>query len=190
MAISRFQDGSHRLCQLRTVSFWPRWQALICTGRILGFMGPSKPSSLVTTLSNRTSLLWAGYMEGEWGSLGWRLSRASLGVKISSREQGSNFDLVGTSQMVVIRKTRGGSRVWRVGQVLPLQGVYRFESPWHSQIWVTACPLLSSRSMSGVLLMVRGWALLWLWLCYHDDYCITLPVTLIFCQHSVCLCML
>jgi hypothetical protein len=57
MAISRFQDGSHRLCQLRTVLFWPRWQALIRIGRILGFMGPSKPSSPVTTLSNCTSLL-------------------------------------------------------------------------------------------------------------------------------------
>jgi hypothetical protein len=34
---------------------------------------------------------------------------------------------------------------------------------------VTACPLLSSRSMSGVLSMVRGRG--WLWLYYHD-YCI------------------
>jgi hypothetical protein len=53
----------------------------------------------------------------------------------------------------------------------------RFESPWHSQIWVTACPLLSSRSMFSVLLVVGGWA--WIWLCCHYDYfCITLSLTL------------
>jgi hypothetical protein len=39
---------------LRTMLFWPRWQALICTGHMLGFMGPDKPSSPVTTLSNCT----------------------------------------------------------------------------------------------------------------------------------------
>jgi hypothetical protein len=31
--------------------------------------------------------------------------------------------------MVVIRESLWESSVWRVGQVLPLQGVYRFESP-------------------------------------------------------------
>jgi hypothetical protein len=36
--------------------------------------------------------------------------------------------------------------------------------------------LLSSHSMTGVLLMVRG--CVWLQLCYHDDYCITLLMTL------------
>jgi hypothetical protein len=40
MAILRFHDGSPRLCQLRTVSFWPRWQALICNDRKLGLCGP------------------------------------------------------------------------------------------------------------------------------------------------------
>jgi hypothetical protein len=54
VATQRFQGHSPRLCQLRTTSFWPRRQALICTGRMLGFMGPKKPSSPVTTLSNRT----------------------------------------------------------------------------------------------------------------------------------------
>jgi hypothetical protein len=46
---------------------------------------------------------------------------------------GTNFDLVGTLQMVVVRETPG-SHVWHIGQVLCLQGVYRFESPRHSQI--------------------------------------------------------
>jgi hypothetical protein len=31
--------------------------------------------------------------------------------------------------MVVIRESLRESSVWRVGQILPLQGVYRLESP-------------------------------------------------------------
>jgi hypothetical protein len=57
VAILRFLDGSPHLCRLRTTSFWPRWQAMICTDCMLGFMRPDKTSSPVTTLSNRTSLL-------------------------------------------------------------------------------------------------------------------------------------
>jgi hypothetical protein len=38
-------------------------------------MGPGKPSSLVTTLSNCTFLLWGGLVEGEWDSLGWWLDQ-------------------------------------------------------------------------------------------------------------------
>ncbi len=78
---------------------------------------------------------------------------------------------------VVLLLLEGGWGVWCVGQVLPLQGVHWFKSPWHSQIWVTACPLLSSRSMFSVLLVVGGWA--WIWLCCHYDYFyITLSLTL------------
>jgi hypothetical protein len=65
VAIPRFQGVSPRLCRLRTASIWPRWQALICTDHMSGFMGPDKPSSPVTTLSNRTSLLRGGLLEGE-----------------------------------------------------------------------------------------------------------------------------
>jgi hypothetical protein len=39
-------------------------------------MGPNKPSNLVTTLSNRPSLLQGGLVEGEWGSPGWQPDRA------------------------------------------------------------------------------------------------------------------
>jgi hypothetical protein len=54
IAILRFLGGSHRLFRLRTTLFWLQWQALICTGHMSGFMGPGKPSSPVTTLSNRS----------------------------------------------------------------------------------------------------------------------------------------
>jgi hypothetical protein len=45
VAIPRFLCGSPLLCRLRTVLFWPRWQGLICTDSISGFMRPGKPSS-------------------------------------------------------------------------------------------------------------------------------------------------
>jgi hypothetical protein len=44
-------------------------------------MRPVKYSSLVTTLSNHTSLLQGGLLEGEWGSLGWRPGRMINGSK-------------------------------------------------------------------------------------------------------------
>jgi hypothetical protein len=66
VAIPRFQGGSTRLCRLRTSSFLaPGGQAFICTDRMSGFMAPHKSSSLVTTLSNRISLLQGGHVEGE-----------------------------------------------------------------------------------------------------------------------------
>jgi hypothetical protein len=65
VAILRLQDGSPRLCRLRTMSFWPQWQALICTDHLPGFIGLDKPSSPVTTLSNHPSLLQGGLLEGE-----------------------------------------------------------------------------------------------------------------------------
>jgi hypothetical protein len=40
-------------------------QILSCTDRMSGFMGPDKPSSLVTTLSNYLSLLRGGLFEEE-----------------------------------------------------------------------------------------------------------------------------
>jgi hypothetical protein len=45
--------------------FGPDGQALNCTNRMLGSMGPNKPNSLVNTLSNCTTLLRGGLFEGE-----------------------------------------------------------------------------------------------------------------------------
>jgi hypothetical protein len=65
VAIPGFENGRPRLCRLRTTLFWPQWQVLICTDRMSSFMGPGKPSSPVTTLSNCTSLLHGGLLKGE-----------------------------------------------------------------------------------------------------------------------------
>jgi hypothetical protein len=57
----------------------------------------------------------------------------SLGTKTFSREQGPNFDLVGTSQMVVVCEIREAkcTTCWSGSS---LQGVHRFKLVQHSQI--------------------------------------------------------
>jgi hypothetical protein len=72
VAIMRFLCGGLHSCQLRTASFWPRWQAFI------------------TTLSNGTSLLLVVLV---FFGRGMR-PRA----KTSTREHGPDFDLVGTCE--------------------------------------------------------------------------------------------
>jgi hypothetical protein len=145
VAIPRFQGGSPCLCWLRTASFWPRWQALICTGHLSSFMGPGKPTIPVTTLSNRTSLLRSGLLEGEWGNSGWRPGRMIAGSQY--------FILGAWVQFWLTRNFADGCRTWDLeGHAYDVFIRFflcrvRSKSLWHSQIWVTACPLLLSRSM-------------------------------------------
>jgi hypothetical protein len=56
-------------------------KALIYTDHMSDIMGPDKSSSLVTILSNCMSLLRGGLVEGEWGSLGWRLGQTIAGIQ-------------------------------------------------------------------------------------------------------------
>jgi hypothetical protein len=58
VAIPRFICGSPRLCRLRTMSFWPRCQALSCVLTACQVLwGPISRVVFVTTMLNRTSLL-------------------------------------------------------------------------------------------------------------------------------------
>jgi hypothetical protein len=66
--ILRFLCGSPHPCQLKTMPFWPRWQALSCVltaYRVL--WGSVSRVAFVTTMSNRTSLLHVVllFLEGE-----------------------------------------------------------------------------------------------------------------------------
>jgi hypothetical protein len=74
MHVSFFLDQrrSHLVVSLIYVSYlnFLRSEVLICTDRMPGFMGPGKPSSLVTTLLNRTFLLQGSCMKGEQDSPG------------------------------------------------------------------------------------------------------------------------
>jgi hypothetical protein len=58
VAILRCLCGSPCPCQLRTVLFWPRWQALSCVLTACRVVwGPISRVAFVTTMSNHTSLL-------------------------------------------------------------------------------------------------------------------------------------
>jgi hypothetical protein len=50
-------------------------------------------------------------------------------TKTSSREQGPNFDLVGTYEQLSYVRAFGSQAYGVVVRFFPLQGVYRFESP-------------------------------------------------------------
>jgi hypothetical protein len=58
----------------------------------------------------RTPHFWGGSVT-KWGSPGWRPSRASLGVKTSSREQRPDFNLVETLRTVVVCETPRATRM-------------------------------------------------------------------------------
>jgi hypothetical protein len=67
----------------------------------------------------------------------WRENEADGQDFISGA--GARFRHSRDLRIVVIRESLRESIVWRVGQVLPLQGVYWFESSWDSRLWVIAC---------------------------------------------------
>jgi hypothetical protein len=91
MAILRFQGCSPRLCRLRTALFWPQWASLELYWSHVRFMGPRKSRSLITTLSNCTSLLEGGFMEGKWGSPGWQPSQTIVENQDFIRGAGARF---------------------------------------------------------------------------------------------------
>jgi hypothetical protein len=56
-------------------------------------MGADKPSSPITTLSNRPSLLRGGLLEGEWGSPGWWPGQTIVGGQDFIPRAGAQFQL-------------------------------------------------------------------------------------------------
>jgi hypothetical protein len=93
MAILRFQGGSSHLCRLRTASVWPRWTSFDLYWLHIEFMGPGKPSSPVTTLSNHPSQLWGGSLERARSSPGRRSGRTIAGGQDFIPEKGAQFRL-------------------------------------------------------------------------------------------------
>jgi hypothetical protein len=134
-----------------------------------GFIGSGKPSNLVTTLSNHTSLLRGGLLEGEWGSLDDGRAGWLLGVKASSREQGPDFDLLGTLWTVCRTRDSWGHAYDVSIRFLPCR-VYidlnHYDTLGYEWSLARCCHLVV---YLGVMLMVRGWLWLWLlwWLLYY-----------------------
>jgi hypothetical protein len=139
-------------------------------------MGPGKLSSICNYFIE-------SHLPASCGAFTFR-GRIRPSAKISSREQGLDFDLVGTCKWLSYVRPQGHAYDVLV-RFFPLQDVYRFESLQHSRIQVTAYSLLSSRSMFGVLLIVRGGGRLWL---YYHDYFIYFTFDIDMGQHSGYLC--
>jgi hypothetical protein len=146
-AILWFLCGSLHLCRLRTVSFWPWWQALICTDRMSSFLGSGKPSRFC-------NYFFEPYLPASRWFVGGGMRVPTTMARLDD-PRGQDLMPGARAQvwlsrdlrMIVVRETRE-AKCMMCYYILPLQGVYRFESPRHSQIWVITCPLLSSRSMS------------------------------------------
>jgi hypothetical protein len=97
----------------------------LCTDHMSGFIGPDKPSSFCNY-----------YVEPHLPASCGVFSFGGImrpRVKTLSRKQGADFDIVGTCGWLLYVSLRE-SNIWRVGQVLPLQGVYQFELPRHSRL--------------------------------------------------------
>jgi hypothetical protein len=55
-------------------------------------------------------------------------------AKTSTREQGPNFDLVGTCEWLSYVRAFGSNAYGVLVRFFPLQGVYQFESSRHSRL--------------------------------------------------------
>jgi hypothetical protein len=127
VAILRFLCGSSRPCRLRTEPLWLRWQALSCVlTACRGFMSPDKLSSFCNYFvephipASCDAFTFGGRMRPM--------------AKISSREQGPDFDLVGTCKWLSYVRASGSQAYVMLLKFFPLHGVYRFESPQHSRL--------------------------------------------------------
>jgi hypothetical protein len=102
---------------------------------MLDFMGSDKLGSLVTTLSNHPSLLRGDLWRGTEVAHDDGRAKRSVGIKISSREQRPDFDLVGILRRVVVRETHGAKRMTCCSGSSPTECTsIRFESLRYSRI--------------------------------------------------------
>jgi hypothetical protein len=98
----------------------------MCTDRMLGFMGPDKPSGFCNYYVEP-------HLPASCGAFTFGRENEAEGQDFIPGA-GARFRHSGDLRMVVIRESLRESSVCRVGQVLPLQGVYGFESPRHSRL--------------------------------------------------------
>jgi hypothetical protein len=116
VAIPRFLCGRPRPCRLRTVPFWPRWQALSCVLTACQVLWvPISRVAFVTTMSNHTSLLHVVLL-----LFGGRMRPRA---KTSSREQGPDFNIVGTCEWLSYVRISGSQAYGVLVEFFPY-GVY------------------------------------------------------------------
>jgi hypothetical protein len=186
VAVLRFQCGSPRLCRLRTTSFCPLWTSFDLYWPHVGFMGPGEPSSPVTTLLNRPSLLRGGLLEGEWDSPGRRSGWTIAG--------GQDFIPGARVQFQLSRDFVDGCRT-RDPRGQAYDVLVRFFSYMvytdsnHRDTLEYEWLLAHCCHLVVCLVVFDEWIRGWLWLRYHGYYCINLIILLITFMMLV-LCML
>jgi hypothetical protein len=145
-------------------------------------MGLDKSSSLVTTLSNRPSLLRGGLLEGEWGSPGWRPGRMIAGSQ--------DFIPGAETRFWLSRDFMDGCQTWDLrGHAYDMSvrffpcRVY-IDLNCHDTLeykWSLACCCHLIVCLIVLMVWIRGWWM-WLWLSwgllyyfnnvnYLDDAC-------------------
>jgi hypothetical protein len=152
----------------------------LCTDRMSCFMGLGKPSSFCNYLVEQH--IPASCCAFTFGG------RMRLRDKTSSQEQGLNFDLVETWERLSYVRTSGSQLYGILVRFFPPHGVYRFESPWHSQIWVAGC-----RYSHLIVCLVYCWWIRAVGYGYGYDYIIIMIMIIVFtylsCWHGSMFCL-
>jgi hypothetical protein len=148
----------------------------LCTDRMSGFMGPDKPSSFCNHYIEPPCFMWCFYF--------WRENEVEGQDFILGA--GARFQHSRDLWMVAIRESLRKSSIWHVGQVLPLQGICRFESLWHSRLWVVAC-----RCSHLVVCLVYCWRMRGVGYAYGHDYTAIMIIvfTYLWCWHGSTFCL-
>jgi hypothetical protein len=162
----------------------------LCTDHMSSFMGPDKPSSFCNYYVEP-------HLPASCGAFTfWRKNRAE-GQDFIQRA-GAQFRHSRDLRMIVVRESVRESNVWRVGQVLPLRGVYRFESPWDSQLWVAAYHCSHLVVCLVYCLWIRGvgyryvqdynifilFVIAYLWRWHESTFCLFILVVVCRCKHG------
>jgi hypothetical protein len=126
----------------------------LCTDHISDFMGPDKPSSFFNYYVEL-------HLPTSCGAFTfWRENEAEDQDFISGAR--ARFRYSRDLQMIVIRESLRESSVWRVDQVLSPAGFISIRVTVTLSVMSDSLSLLSSRSMSGVLLVDSR---SWMWAC-------------------------
>jgi hypothetical protein len=157
-------------------------------------MVPSKPSIHVTTSPNHRPCFEVVCWKGN-DAPGWWSGRVSVGAKTSPRKQGTDFDLVGTSQIVVVHETPGvthtacqsGSFPYRVYIDLSHRDTLRYEWPLvrcsHLVVFMLCCWWLEDDDgYSYIIITIIVSTLLWRW--HGSAFCLFMHVLVFRCKHN------
>jgi hypothetical protein len=135
----------------------------LCTDRMSVFMGSDKPSRFCNYYIEPHLPTSCGTF-----TFGGRMRPRA---KTSSREQGLDFNLVGTCEWLSYMRASGSQVYGVLVRFFPLHGVYRFESPRHSRLWVVAC-----RCRHLVVCLVYCWRMWGVGYAYGHNYSIIMVI--------------